>query len=456
MRIRGIAIFAAVAVLAVSCGNASNKTTQNTSSGSTTPPNTAASQLKVHHTVTAKGVTDTEIRADVIASVTNPLGENYGALADGINAYFDMMNAQGGIYGRQLKVVKVRDDQVSNNSTQAQAALSQDNVFTVFIASLLFTGAQTLAQSNIPVFGWNINAEWAGPTNFFPNESALCFTCAGATIPWLAKQIGATKIGVLAYNVQQSAQCLQGTVNSFAKFGNGASVVFSDQTIPFGTTDLSAQVAKMKQKGVQLVLTCMDTNGVFTLAKEMATQGLKAPQELPNGYDQSFMAANGKFFEGSYVAPQFTAFEHTPQPPEMKLFFQWMQKDNKKVTELSTQGWIAANQFVTGLKLAGPDFNQQKVIQALNGVTDFTANGMLAPIDWTKGHKDPQKDPSALGTLACSNWVKVVNSKFVSQYAQGDKPWVCFKTADEKPNDSTPIPIPPTTNYTFVDVGPNG
>ncbi len=456
MRIRGVVLLLSAVLLAASCGNATSKSTSSSSPGSTASPNAQAGDLTKHDPITETGVTDKSIRMDVVASINNPLGNNYGALADGINAYFDMMNSEGGIYGRKLELVKVRDDGLANNATQVQAALSQDNVFGVFIAALLFTGAATLAQQNIPTFGWNINAEWTGHNNFFPNESSLCFTCAGPVLPWLAKQVGATKVGALAYTAEQSAQCLEGDQASFAKFGGATKIVYADKSISFGATDLSAQVAAMKQKGVQLVLTCMDLNGVFTLAKEMKTQGLDAPQVLPNGYDQAFMKANGKYFEGSYIAPQFTAFEDRPQPAEMKLFLKWMQQDNKKVVELSMQGWIAANQFVTGLKLAGPDFNRQKVIAALNTVTDYTAGGLLAPIDWTKGHLDPQKHPEARGALDCANFVKVTNSTFVPVFTQPGKPWVCFKHADEQVTNPNPVPLPTPTNHTFANVGTTG
>jgi ABC-type branched-subunit amino acid transport system substrate-binding protein len=455
MRIRGVALLATAALVAASCGNAASKSTQNTGAGSTVAPNNVNANLKVHHPITETGVTDTAIGVDVVASINNPLGNNYGALADGMTAYFAMVNAGGGIYGRQLKITKVRDDGLANNATQVQAALSQDNPFAVFIAALLFTGAATLAQANVPTFGWNINAEWTGPTNFFPNEAALCFTCAGPVVPWVAKQLGATKVGVLAYNVPQSADCLKGDQASFAKFSTGK-IVYHDASIGFGVTDLSAQVANMKKQGVQLVLTCMDLNGTFTLAKEMAAQGLKAVQVLPNGYDQAFMAANGKYYEGSMVGPQFTAFEHSPQPPEMKSFEKWMNTTHKKVVELSMQGWIAANQFVTGLKLAGPDFNRQKLISAMNTLTDFTAGGLLAPIDWTKGHLDPAKNPEARGALDCGNFVKITSNKFVSAFAQGDKPWVCFKHADLQVTNPNPVPLPTPTNYSFVNVGSTG
>ena len=68
--------------------------------------------------------------------------------------------------------------------------------------------------------------------------------------------------------------------------------------------------------------------------------------------------------------------------------------------------------FVTGLKLAGPDFIQQKLIDSLNQDTDFDDNGMIVPIDWTIQHNDPRGPngltiPKYAGKYDCSSTVRV-------------------------------------------------
>ena len=65
----------------------------------------------------------------------------------------------------------------------------------------------------------------------------------------------------------------------------------------------------MKQAGVDLVTTCMDTNGVVTLAKEMKKQSLDAIQYLPDAYDHTFLKSYGDLFEGSVVRTDFTQWE---------------------------------------------------------------------------------------------------------------------------------------------------
>jgi ABC-type branched-subunit amino acid transport system substrate-binding protein len=373
------------------------------------------------------GVTDDEIRVSVIASKTNPLGGKYAELADGMNAYFEMLNTDGGLYGRELTVVNVRDDQLGQNLREAEALIAQDNAFAAFVAVLLFTGADALAQEGIPTFGWNINPEWIGPENFFPNAGALCFGCTNKVIPWLVRELGATKVGIIGYGSSaQSKLCASGNRDSFDKYDVGAEVVYFDDSLAFGVTDLSAQVADMKREGVDFITTCMDINGVFTLAQEMRKQQLDAVQHLPNGYDQDFIAANAEAFEGYYVVPQFTAFEHEPQPPSMQDFFEWMERIDKDPVETSFHGWIAAHQFVTGLKMAGPEFTRESVIAALNTLTDYDADGLIAPIDWTKQHQDPAENEDARGDQQCANFTRVENGELVSVFAQDDRPWVCL------------------------------
>jgi hypothetical protein len=176
----------------------------------------------------------------------------------------------------------------------------------------------------------------------------------------------------------------------------------------------------------------MDQNGVLNLQKEMNKQGLKAIQYLPNAYDHDFMDHYGDLFEGSYVRTSFSPFETNPQPPGLKEYTQWMGKLGKKKVELSLDGWIDADMFVTGLKAAGKDFTAQKVIDALNKMTDYNAQGLLSGLDWTKQHGDPHQ-PQNQVPLECSAITQIKNKKFVPAFAKPGKPFICFPNSAVTP-----------------------
>jgi len=422
LRVFGVSAVAMSLALSA-CGNSPGKATStSTSTGSGTSD---GSQVAVD----APGVTATEIRVGGAASTTNPLGGLEGDSFNGVQAYFNTINDAGGIYGRKLVLAAQRDDKLANNKAEVQGLLTQDNVFAVLpIATLLFTGADLLVQEQVPTFGWNINAEWSGTpadprANLFGQAgSYLCFTCASPVVPWMLGQAGKHKVGLLAYSAPQSADCADGTTNSFEKYGamTDSSVAFTDKSLAYGTADLSVQVSKMKDAGVDFVATCMDTNGVVTLAKEMKKQGLDAPQSLPNGYDHQFVSEFGDLFEGSFVRTDFAQFELEDQPQGLQDYLAAMKKLGKATSENSVVGWLNANLFVEGLKAAGPNFSRPSLIAAINKMTDYNADGLLNGVDWTTAHT---QDPS--DTRFCQFISQIKNSEFTTPFSQPGKPFVC-------------------------------
>jgi branched-chain amino acid transport system substrate-binding protein len=390
--------------------------------------------------VDAPGVTESEIRVGGVASVTNPLGARYDELFEAVDAYFQMVNEDGGVHGRDLVLAARHDDQLANNDAAVQALLTQDDVFAVLpVASLLFAGADELVQANVPTFGWIINPEWQGTPDdpranlFGQYGSFLCFGCPSPTVPFVASQEGAQRIALLAYNVPQSAQCATGAERSFEQYAapGSATVVFADKSLGFGTADLSAQVAQMKDAGVDLVLTCMDLQGVVTLAREMKRQSLDATQYLVNAYDREVLTEFGDLFQGSVVMTFFAPFEVDDPPEGLETYLEWMERTGTEPNENTMNGWLSAALFVAGLREAGPDFSRQKVIDAVNAMTDWDADGLLAGVDWTKAHTD-QADP------ACAAFSRIEGDAFVPVFGEPGKPFVCADLAVEGVPEGTP------------------
>ncbi|MGO9877272.1 MAG: ABC transporter substrate-binding protein [Acidimicrobiia bacterium] len=437
MRSRIAAVCAVLALLAVACGNStSSKPAATPTTKPGTPPITEVSGAELNKNIAltgVQGVSSTQIKVAIITSKTNILGGKYGSYADGIKAYFSYINSLGGIYGRNLIIGANRDDQFFNNEQQVKASLAQDNAFATFIASPLFSGAPDLAATNppMPTFIWNINPEMEGHPNIFGTVGALCFDCIGQGYAFLAQQYHFTKVAILGYgSTASSKECASATRASFETYP-AAKVVYFDDELTFHQADLSTDVGKLKAAGAQLIDTCIDEEESVILGKELVKEHVNAVQSLPDAYDQQFIAENAQYLEGDFDDPQFVPFEYQPQLPEIQLFMKWMKNDGLEVNELSTEGWIAADEFVTGLKLAGPDFSQQKLIDALNQDTHFDADGMIVPIDWTKQHNNPQgpnqtTNAQYASQYNCSATVRVHDGKFVPIATPVGKPWVCL------------------------------
>ncbi|MGH9073798.1 MAG: ABC transporter substrate-binding protein, partial [Acidimicrobiales bacterium] len=170
------------------------------------------------------GVTPTTIRVGGLAAVTGPLGNQYAPVFAGAQAYFDMVNANGGVHGREIDLVAKLDDQTdpSTDVAQARALVERYNVLAVVpVATPEFQGATYLSNQRVPTFGYNINpAQWsAGPTMFGQDGSYLDPTGIDVAGPFLAEKLGIERVAILAYAVAQSAQCADGQAKSFRQFG---------------------------------------------------------------------------------------------------------------------------------------------------------------------------------------------------------------------------------------------
>ena len=446
--IRTAAAVLLAAMVATACGNSKSQDAASSTTATTSSSNTPTTIGDTTKFVAGRGpgVDDSkkEIRVAVITSKTNPIGGKYAQYGDGVQAYFDFVNAHGGIYGRKLVIVNKRDDVVGlQNTQQVQASLADDNAFATFLATLQFTGADMLAKAGQPTFTWNINPEFASTPqqsheSIFGSLGALCLNCGGHFIPWLAKKNGFTKVGIIAYGVSSSSKiCAAGTRAGYEKYTPDIKVAVFDDTVPFAG-DLSADVAKMKSAGVQFVNTCLDTNEVTKLQREMKKQGLNAVQYLPNGYDHEALKESPGLFDNSFAISLYSPWEVSPQSPATKDYVDNVKSVTSAPVELTETGWIMGKMFVDGLKLAGPEFTKQKVVDALNRQTAYSADGLIVPIDWTKQHNDPQKPGAPRSNLECSTVMKINGSSFVPQYTEPGKPWICF---DADPN--APIPTEP-------------
>ncbi|HEY7137581.1 MAG TPA: ABC transporter substrate-binding protein [Acidimicrobiia bacterium] len=433
MRARWIVVAAVVVMAATACSSSSSGKSKSTTTASGNSSTSIASGT--FPAVNETGVTPTEIRVSGVAAVTNPLGGDYGSAFDGVQAYFNMVNSQGGIYGRKLVLVKRHDDQMVQNKREVEAIIDQDNAFAVLpvATNVQFSGATLLTQNNIPAYGWGINNEWTGPPNLFGSIGAICngADCPSLLLPYAAQKLGKKRLAVLAYNVAESAQCLDGIQASFNKYPT-AKIVYATKSLSFGVTDMSADVKKMLDAKVDFVTTCMDNNGALTLAREMRQQGLNAIQYMPNAYDQAFMSKNAGFFQGSIVIVQEAPVETTPRFRALSDYITWMGKSNYKLAENAEIGWSNADQFVTGLRGAGPNFTRQKVIDYTNTLTDYDAGGLIGPINWTKQHTDKHYP------RYCVAYTRVNNGKFVPIWDQPGKPFTCWNDNPPTYQDAKP------------------
>jgi branched-chain amino acid transport system substrate-binding protein len=415
---RTVAILFALSLLGAACGESEEDPAST--------PEEAAGETP--------GVSDDTIRVGGVASVTNPLGGNYGDTFAGVKAYFDRVNDEGGVDGRRIELVAELDDNAagSRNASQVRSLVQEEGVFAVIpVATISFAGARYLAEEGVPTFGWNINTEWEGPPNLFGEKgSFLCFDCPGPHLPYLVKASGRSRVGIIAYTAAQSLDCAAGQEASYKEFGEAAGVelVFKDTSLGFGFSPgaLDADLREMRDRGVDFISTCIDGTGSGRLAEAIERAGLDIIQYLPNGYDQELIDEFGPVLEGSYVNSFTVPIEAEQVPEAMEEYKAAMEEAGEPINENSLAGWIDADLFVTGLRAvaeAGDELTRPALVDAINALDDYDAGGILAGTDWGIAH-DQQAD------VPCLSFLKIEGSQFVPTLGDPGKPFVCLDRRD--------------------------
>ena len=430
---RVLALATLVGLLAAGCGNASDNGSSSSTTTSTTAGSAGAGSAAVS---SAPGVTKDEIRFSVLATKSNnPLGTCVmDCYVDGIQAYFDYRNGQGGIGGRKLVVSEKVDDELGNDQQKALQIVAANDTFATFSAVELATGWKELAKAGIPLYVWAIHPdEMTGQPTIFGHREVACTDCSKRFNAYVAQLAKAKRVATVGYGVSADSKgCAEGAATTMHKYGSdvGATLVYKNTALEFGLPNgVGPEVTAMKKAGVDLVIGCLDLNGMKTLAQEIERQGLADQITMLhyNTYDQQFISDAGSLFEGDYVNVLFRPLESTAGNSALKEYQSWMRKSGAQQTEMSMVGWINADEAYQGIKAAGGDLTRARVVAATNKMTDYTAGGLVQPIDWTRQHEPPtEDDPTAHGPkYDCTSLVKVVHGKF-QVVGSASKPFLCW------------------------------
>lgn len=369
----------------------------------------------------APGVTSNTVQVGGLAAVSGPLGDQFSPVFAGAQAYFDMVNAAGGVHGRRIELVAKLDDGTDPGTdvAQARALVEADQVFAVVpVATPVFSGGTYLAAQDVPTFGYNINPQWSpGRSMFGQDGSYLNPAAIDVAGPWLAKQLHLRKIAILAYTVTQSSQCAQGQAASFRKFG--LDVVLTDSSLPIGVPDLSGDVARIKAAGAQMVVSCLDASGSTSVSTALQRAGLASlAQYWISGYDPAELASFPSQYQGVYLTTDFVPFQEASLSPALRTYLGQMHRHfpQAPVGQVSLAGWISAAMFVKGLDLAGRDLTRHKLVAAVNSLTHFNAGGIETPVNWHDDH-------TGGGPVNCSAYIRAQQGRFIPVF---QRPFVCL------------------------------
>jgi branched-chain amino acid transport system substrate-binding protein len=129
LRVPALAVVTTAALAVAACTSSTN-TSSSSATGSSA---SASSSANAALTASAPGITATTITIGSHQPLTGPAAPGYSEIAPASNAYFDYVNAHGGVYGRKI-VYKYLDDAYNptQTATVVRQLVLQDNVYAIF------------------------------------------------------------------------------------------------------------------------------------------------------------------------------------------------------------------------------------------------------------------------------------------------------------------------------------
>ncbi len=381
------------------------------------------------------------IQVGAIATITGVGAGDFSSFIPGMQAYFDMVDAEGGVNGHKIVVAHNLDDG-GNPTTFSQLAhtlIQQDNAFAVFVSTFWFT-PDFFVSTGTPTYGYNVSGNWAGPGNLFAaGGSTQDYHAIAPPVAFFLKRTHTKSVALISYGqgIPASYPACHTLGQDLTAAGIDVSYEDLDASLGGNFTSAAQQIAAHHS---DFVVSCIEDSDDITLTRDLQQYGVKIHQLWLNGYNQALLAQYQSLMQGVYIdANGFVPFAAPAlfpgAYPGMQQYLTVMRKyePNDVTNQLAMQGWQSAALFTEGLKLAGRNPTPQSVIARTNGVTDFTAGGVSAPVNWTTAHTT-QSFP------ICPSFVQVQGAKFVPVTATGHQVFICF---GQHTNLKDPVPVAP-------------
>jgi ABC-type branched-subunit amino acid transport system substrate-binding protein len=356
------------------------------------------------------GVTGNSITVSNVSILTGPVPGLFAGAFNGTDAYFQYVNSQGGVYGRQLKVLP-RDDQFDCGQNKTLTESDIPKVF-AFVGSFSLydnCGAQAFAaHPEVPDVHNALSVQAAGLPNNFSPQPLRTGAPTGPFQYFKDKQPAAIgKAGSLVGDVQSAKDAWVGIKGTMQKLGYN---FVYDQLYSPTQTDFTADIVSMRSQGVQtLVLVSADVKGIARIEQQAQQQNWHPALTIlgASAYDpQLIPLAGGSALEGVHVYLPTAMYlgEDRGTNAEVNLFLTWLKKTHPSANAdlFTVYGWTSARLFVQALQAAGPQAKRATLIAALKNIHQFDSNGILGPAD-----------PAGKGPDHCYVIVDIKGGKFV-------------------------------------------
>ena len=331
------------------------------------------------------GVTGTEIKISVLTDLTGPVPGIFKPTVDAVNAWANLINSQGGIFGRKIKVIPI-DSKTSTADNRAGAQQACKDTFAIVGSMSAYDdgGAGPINECGIPDISATVvnrprdQAKTTYPA--FPNVAD--YYILGPKKSIAEEDPGAVKKAAMLWLNAPVAR-FNATKNMDAAKSIGYEWVYTQQ-VEVVEPNYTRFVSEMKRLGVQYVSMVGDDNSTSRLLKAFNSQNyIPKYREFDSAiYNPEFPSKvkdAGPAAEGVMVSNTSVPLEEAASNPEYKLYLSTLQRAGGKPNGFfGLYAWSAARLFQEALQKIGPKITRQALIAYLQGVSSWDNHGMHA------------------------------------------------------------------------------
>ena len=345
------------------------------------------------------GASDTEIKIGNIMPYSGP-ASSYGVIGKTEAAYFDKVNAEGGINGRKIKFISY-DDAYSPPKAieQARKLVESDEVLLIF--QPLGTPSNSAIQKymnakKVPqLFVATGATKWGDPKNFpwtmgwQPNYQSEGRIYA----KYILDHFPSGKIAVFWQNDDAGRDQVKGLRDGL---GDKANMIVADKSYEVSDPSIDSQIVALHDSGADIFFSWAAPKG--------SAQAIRKVGEL--GWKPKFFLANVSTSVAGVLKPaslEFakdiisTAYLKDPTDPAWKddpgvqtwrAFMDKYYPDGDKTNSNNVYGYAVAQTMVQVIKQCGDDLTRENVMKQAASIKNFSSDVMLPGIKVNTGPDD--------------------------------------------------------------------
>ncbi|WP_024510814.1 ABC transporter substrate-binding protein [Bradyrhizobium sp. ARR65] len=337
------------------------------------------------------GASDTEIKIGNIIPYSGPASA-YGVIGKTEEAYFNKINAEGGINGRKIKFISYDDSYSPPKAVeQARKLVESDEVLLIF--NSLGTPSNSAIQKylnakKVPqLFVATGASKWNDPKNFpwtmgwQPSYQSEAHIYA----KYLLKEKPEGKIGVLYQNDDFGKDYLNGLKDGLA---DKSSMIVAEEGYETSEPSIDNHIVRLKASGADVFIS--------VTTPKFAAQAIKRLAEID--WHPLHIVSNVSASVGGVLKP--AGFENSqgilssayakdgsdPQwdnDPGMKKFYAFLEKyypEGDRLNASTVYGYGVAQTLVQVLKQCGDELTRENVMKQAASLNDFEPDTLLPGI----------------------------------------------------------------------------